>query len=78
VDLDQARLLPHLRRAGPRHAKADRAVHEVDPVAARAWLRGIPVIGVGAGAIVGTDPGRALLAKESILRSGYHHGRISV
>jgi hypothetical protein len=64
VDVDQARLLPHLRRVGPLHTKADHAVREVDPVAARAWLRGIPVIGTGAGAIVGTDPGRALLAKE--------------
>jgi hypothetical protein len=79
VDVDQARLRPHLRRAKPRRvelehtangdaARAARAPHSngrlpVDPVDPLG-LRGIPVIGVAAGAIRGTAPVAALLAKE--------------
>jgi hypothetical protein len=72
VDVDQARLLPHLRIEA-RRAKADHPVHEVAPAETKSWyqrpvdprgLRGVPVVGVLSGAIAGTQPDRALLAKE--------------
>jgi hypothetical protein len=77
VDIDQARLRPHLRIRA-RRVKADNLAHEVVPAEA-GWyrlpvdprgLRGIPVIGVAGagGAIAGTQPDRALLAKESVRR----------
>jgi hypothetical protein len=72
VDIDQARLRPHLRIRA-RRAKADDLAHAgtaearwyrlpVDP----RGLRGVPVIGVAAGAIAGTQPEAALLASKSL------------
>jgi hypothetical protein len=76
VDIDQARLRPHLRRVKPRRLGPEGATNGGDQAAPRApngrlpvdpvdplGLRGVPVIGVYAGAIRGTQPERALIAK---------------
>jgi hypothetical protein len=94
VNIDQARLMPHLRIRAHR-AKADDAAnrqhvanleevvdgavqdHALASAGAKSWyqrpvdprgLRGVPVVGVLPGAIAGTQPEAALLAKESVRR----------
>jgi hypothetical protein len=77
MNIDQARLMPHLRRDTSRRAKADDLVEDVfaSSRGAKSWyqhpvdprgLRGVPVVGVAAGAIAGTQPETALLASKSL------------
>jgi hypothetical protein len=73
MHVDQARLRPHLRA---REERADSEAVELiaaGSVAPRAGvvvvpspgsLRGLPVVGSGQGAIAGTNPSAALIAKE--------------
>jgi hypothetical protein len=73
MNIDQARLMPHLRIQA-RRAKAEvHPVPEPERAGAKSWyqrpvdprgLRGIPVVGVAAGAIAGTQPEAALLANK--------------
>lgn len=80
ISVDEARLRPHLRnhtqlewQQGDISRKDGRAVREdVDVTTPRGRvvvpspgeLRGVPVVGSGPGAIAGTNPAAALLAKE--------------